>query len=410
MKKEKKENLTLFKDFIFSRLYHNIWDDFFYKLILLSLIFLSVYSMIRLSALFFNIRNYFIFVFNYFSIILFIIFFPLLIFQNYLGKYLRKIDIKNIFESYMIIKRESNSNSQYFANILEDIVLKTDNKKIKIKRNWKIIFIFLIIFLLFFIFGSIFSFYQYGKVIYKIIPSEYKEVLTMQSIVEKLLNQLDEESEQFKILNNLYNQYTSSFTQSGINQKEYLERLNQILQQSIASGLSNEDKYKFAKGSTSANIYDKNNSSSKVQKGKLDLLSQKYIEQEQENEKIIIEKQTKINIQKNEIRESFLDFLKTRLFHPENPKNEGKPGYQSQDIKDYTVNSPDYSTLLQTIYSSSSEFSYSLSNQLTPTQKIEIFNFILKQFNINPSNVSFDEEFFYKLILLYFEMLNKEKE
>ncbi|MFN3411462.1 MAG: hypothetical protein ACK4YF_04820, partial [Exilispira sp.] len=283
----------------------------------------------------------------------------------------------------------------------------------KINMKWKILLIILILIFFLFILGSIFSFYQYGKVVYKIIPSELKEVLTIKSIVEKLLNQIDEESDQYKYLCKLYEDATTSFSKGEINQNEYIDKLNEILKQSLSSKAAKsyqDNKKSFV--SSNEDVKNKDNQKGEYKEKGVKLSGKKHQNQieEDETKKDEIKKvdsNIKILTQDQYIKQNFLDFIKSQLSKTENKVNQGPAGYQAQNSKYFQNSSIDFSTILQSIYTGSSEFSYSLSNQLSSTEKIEIFNYILKQFNINNSNMVFDEELFYKLISLYLDQMKK---
>ncbi|MCR4421233.1 MAG: hypothetical protein NUV32_02005 [Exilispira sp.] len=408
MVKKKEEKFPLFKQYLYEDFNRVIYQYVFYRFLIIFLLYLLAYSFLRLISLTFNIRYYIIFVFYYFSMIFSLLVFFIGNFNNYLGKFLRLIDIKTIYETYMVIKRKNKITADYFSSILEDNASNNGYKRLNLKLKWKTLLIILFLFLIIFGIGSIFSFYQYGKVVYKVVPFELKEVLTMQSIVEKLLEQLDEDSDQYKFLSNLYEEATYSYTKHGINQKEYLERLNQILQQSTSLGESKNLQSSLTSSSSSSNAeLDKGSSKEKKDENQSSKLVQKYKKQMEDDEKNQPDSKTKVLTAGENMKQNFLDFLKTQFSHPENPKAMGPAGYESQDIKSLQNPSVDFSTMLESIYANSSEFSYSLSNQLTQAQKIEIFNYLVKQFNISSSTISFDEELFYKLILLYLEQMNQ---
>jgi hypothetical protein len=408
MAKKKEERFPLFKQYLFEDFNRAVYQSILYRFLIIVLLYLVGYSLLRLISLTFNIRYYIIFVFYYFSIIFSLLVFFIGNYSNYLGKYLRSIDVKTIYEAYMVIKRKNKGEADYFSSILEDNVSNNEYKRLNLKLKWKTLLIIFFIFLIIFGIGSIFSFYQYGKVVYKVVPFEIKEVLTMQSIVEKLLQQIDEDSEQYKFLSKLYEEATASYSKHGINQKEYLERLNQILQQSTSLGESKNLQSSSSNYASSSNVEPtKSSSKEKKDDNQSSVLAQKYKKQLQEDEKNFVESKTKVLTAGENIKQNFLEFLKNQFSHPENPKAQGPAGYESQDIKSSQNPSVDFSTMLESIYANSSEFSYSLSNQLTQTQKIEIFNYLVKQFNISSSTISFDEELFYKLILLYLEQMKQ---
>ncbi|MEJ5273104.1 MAG: hypothetical protein WH035_03155, partial [Spirochaetota bacterium] len=385
----------------------NIYLYIFYRFLMIFLLFLLFYSILRTLSLIFNIRNNLIFCFYYFSIILSLIIFIAGNYKNYLGKFLREIDVKTIYESYMVVKRKKDDVTPYFSSILEENVSNNAYKKLKINLNWKIILIIFIFFILIFVIGSIFSYYQYGKIVYKVVPAELKEVLTMQSIVEKLLDQLDKDSSQYKFLSKLYEEATTTYSKHGFNEKEYLERLNQILQQSVSLGASKsyQGNAENNSSSTFSGDINKNEAKDSNRQGQSKLLAQKYKKEMEKDDKDKSDSKTKVVTAGENIKQNFFEFLKNQFAHPENPQGKGPSGYEAQDVKSNQNPSVDFSTLMQSIYSNSGEFSYSLSNQLSESQKIEIFNYLVKQLNLNSSNVSFDEQLFYKLITLYFEQL-----
>lgn len=410
MKRHKVENFSLFKQFLFPDFSFCIWQTIMYKFILISLILLTGYSFLRMLSFVLNIKYYIIFLYYYLTTIAALFIFLIWNYQNYLGKFIRLVDFKAIYETYMVVKRQNKVLASYLEKNLDNYVSISNHNRFRIHFKWKIPFIILILFILFFSFGSLFSFFEYGKIVYKMVPYEIKEVLTMQSIVEKALDQLDKESDQYKYLSKLYEEVKANYSRHGINQKEFLDRLNQILQQSTSLSKSKENQYNSQASSSASSQPDSLNKTNEKKDDKRvqsRSFARKYMEQEKENEKSQTEKKSSSITQTENVKQSFLDFLKTELFHPDSEKGKGIPGYQAQDLKSSASKSTDFSSILQSIYSNSSEFSYSLSNQLTESQKIEIFNYLIKHFNLDSNNINFDEELFYKLIILYLEQIQK---
>lgn len=413
MNNRKNEYFTVFKQYMLEDFRRVVYKYIFYRLFLILSIILLLYCFLRVISLIASVKTYLILSFYYISTIFGLLIFIIGNYNNYIGKFLRKIDIKTLYESYIVIRNKDKNIALFFSSVLEDNVFREHYKKLKIDIKWKILLIVLILIFLLFLLGSIFSFYLYGKIVYKIVPSELKEVLTIQSIVEKLLNQIDEESDQYKYLSKLYEDATTSFSKEEIKPNEYIDKLNQILKLSLsleaAKSYQDNKKSLFLIGENDNN---KNNQKGEYKEKGAKLLGQKHQNQIEEDETKKDEiKKVDINIkiltQDEYIKQSFLDFIKNQLSKTENKVNQGPAGYQTQIAKYFQNSSIDFSTILQSIYTSSSEFSYSLSNQLTSTEKIEIFNYILKQFNINNSNMVFDEELFYKLISLYLDQMKK---
>ncbi|MFN3412322.1 MAG: hypothetical protein ACK4YF_09210, partial [Exilispira sp.] len=141
MNNRKNEYFTVFKQYMLEDFRRVIYQYIFYRLFIILSIILLLYCFLRLISLIASLKNYIIISFYYLSTIFGLLVFIIGNYNNYIGNFLRRIDIKTLFESYIVIRNKDKNTALYFSSILEDNVLREHYKRLKINMKWKILLI-----------------------------------------------------------------------------------------------------------------------------------------------------------------------------------------------------------------------------------------------------------------------------
>ncbi len=407
------DNMPIFHEYLHDSLKKVIWIEFFYRFIFVSLLFLIMFNLFRIFTYFFKTNKVTIFFFNFMLSNLFFFSLTISFFGNFSGKFLRKIDIKSMYETKLSLEKKNIEKAKIISKSLEDHMSKTNYTLYKPEKNWRLVLIIFLIFFLTFSSGTLYSYYQFGKVTLSPLSYEEKVITTMQSKVLKMMAELSDKSEQYKTLKSIYESYTKSFESGGIDSTEYLKALDQLMK-----GLSMQSSYQQKEMMEQNNSYNYNekrdNNGNKKGEG---ISSQAYYSKlknemiENENKMEIGPKvSTGMEFDKSiQHKQSFIEFLKSEFINqPKNAQNM-LPGYSKDNVTSSSENSLDFTTIMESIFSSNKSESYSLSNQLTSEEKLAVFKYFLQQYSLKESNISFDEQYFISLIKQYLQMIEDVK-
>lgn len=407
------DNMPIFHEYLHDSLKKIIWVEFFYRFIFILLLFLTIFNLFRISTYFFDTKKVTIFFFNF--ILLNIFFFSLTIsfFGNFSGKILRKIDIKSMYETKLSLEKKNIEKAKLISKSLEDHISKTNYTIYKPQKNWKIVFVIFLIFFLIFSAGNLYSYFQFGKVALSPLSYEEKVISTMQSKVLKMLAELSDNSEQYKTLKSIYESYTKSFESGGIDSTEYLKALDQLMK-----GLSMQSSYQ-QKGMMEQNNQYAGNEKTNINTNKpseensslalYSKLKNEMIENENNMESNPKSSKEAEFSKSSQQKQSFIEFLKSEFINqPKNAQNM-LPGYSKDNITSSSENSLDFTTIMESIFSSNNSESYSLSNQLTSEEKLAVFKYFLQQYSLKGGDINFDEAYFISLIKQYLQMIEDVK-